>query len=339
MRYTVLKTLGTVVMVGALAGVDRGGSGHVPSVSLWLVIVLLLASVAMFIALIQLFALLQVNRMLIFTGDHGREVIATTYPSLKPGVAASGPDHPGALPCTQTLVHHGRPRSIQAIDITTLVNLADASGGIIEMVVAVGDTVVERMPVLRILGARQLIDEKRLWNAIELGDERTFEQDPKYALRLLVDIAIRALSPAINDPTTAVQAIDQIEDLLTRLAQCHLEIGAYRNAHGELRLVVPFPGWEDLLRLGLDEICSCGATSVQVMRRMNALAGDLIAHVPEERRPAIRYWQRRLQSTVARSFPDGEERTEALKEDRQGLGVPVNRASGTSPVSENCGKA
>ena len=44
---------------------------------------------------------------------------------------------------------------------------------------------------------------------IELGAERTFEQDPKYALRLLVDIAIRALSPAVNDPITAVQALDQ----------------------------------------------------------------------------------------------------------------------------------
>jgi uncharacterized membrane protein len=316
--------------IAALSGVDRHGSGKVPFVSFWLVVVLLLASMAMFIRMIQLIGLLQVNRMLIFTGDQGREVIATTYPPVKSEVAAKGSDDVRELPCTQTLIHHGRPRSIQAIDIPTLVNLAGASGGIIEMVVAVGDTVVELMPVLRVLGARQLIDKRSLWDGIEMGDERTFEQDPKYALRLLVDIAIRALSPAINDPTTAVQAIDQIEDLLTRLAQCHLEIGAYRNSNGELRLVVPFPAWEDLLRLGLDEICSCGATSVQVMRRMNALMGDLIPHVPEERRPAIRYWQRRLESTVARSFPDGEERMEASKEDRQGLGVPHDRASGSS---------
>ncbi|HTS17374.1 MAG TPA: DUF2254 domain-containing protein [Verrucomicrobiae bacterium] len=316
--------------IAALSGVDRHGSGHVPFVSFWLVVVLLLASMAMFISMIQLIGLLQVNRMLIFTGDQGREVIATTYPVVKSNVAARGPDDLRTLPCTQTLIHHGRPRSIQAIDIPALVSLAGASGGIVEMVVAVGDTVVELMPVLRVLGARQLIKERALWDGIEIGDERTFEQDPKYAIRLLVDIAIRALSPAINDPTTAVQAIDQIEDLLTRLAQCHLEIGAYRNSVGELRLVVPFPAWEDLLRLGLDEICSCGATSVQVMRRMNALVADLIPHVAEERRPAIRYWQRRLESTVARSFPDGEERMEASKEDRQGLGVPRDRASETS---------
>ena len=47
---------------------------------------------------------------------------------------------------------------------------------------------------------------------MQLERQRTFEQDPKYAIRLLVDIAIKALSPAVNDPTTAVQALDEIED-------------------------------------------------------------------------------------------------------------------------------
>ena len=115
---------------------------------------------------------------------------------------------------------------------------------------------------------------------IEFGEERTFEQDPKYAIRLLVDIAIKALSPAINDPTTAVQALDQIEDLLLRLGQRHLEIGKYYDGDGELRLVVPFPTWDDLVRLAFDEICFYGATSVQVMRRMNALIADLTRAVP-----------------------------------------------------------
>jgi uncharacterized membrane protein len=118
------------------------------------------------------------------------------------------------------------------------------------------------------------------------------------------------------------QALDQIEDLLTHLGQRHLEIGAYRDNTGDLRLVVPFPAWEDLVRLAFDEICFCGASSVQVMRRMNALIGDLIQHVPEERRPAIRHWQGRMRATIARSFVAEEERLEALEEDRQGRGVP-----------------
>jgi uncharacterized membrane protein len=155
-----------------------------------------------------------------------------------------------------------------------------------------------------------------------VGSERTFEQDPKYAIRLLVDIAIKALSPAINDPTTAVQALDQIEDLLLRLGQRYLEIGRHWDDDGKLRLVVPFPTWDDILRLAFDEICFYGATSVQVMRRMNALVADLSRSVPKERRPALESLDVRLKAIIARSFLDSDERLEASKQDRQGLGTP-----------------
>lgn len=311
--------------IAALAGVDRGGSGKVPFFSVYLVMVLLLASVGMFIALIQRIGLLQINRMLIFTGDQGRKVIATLYPSAKSVVTFNESDNFRALARTQTLIHRGRPRTIQAVDAAALVSLARVSGGIIHMVVAVGDTVVESMPLLHVLGTREPIAEEKLRNGIDLGDERTFEQDPKYAIRLLVDIAIKALSPAVNDPTTAVQALDQIEDLLLRLGQCFVEIGTYRDSDGKLRLVVPFPTWDDLLRLAFDEICYCGATSVQVMRRMNALVADLTLAVPEERRPALQCWEVRLKASIARSFADSEERRDASQEDRQGLGVPRKR--------------
>jgi uncharacterized membrane protein len=308
--------------IAALVGVDRNGAGKVPFVSAWVVVFLLLASVGMFICLIQRISLLQVNRMLIFTGDQGRQVITTMYPPVATPATVTESHQFRALPCNQTLIHHGRPRSIQAVDVAALVNLAKVSGGTIEMVAGVGDTVVELTPLLRVFGAERPIDERKLLDAIVIGAERTFEQDPKYAIRLLVDIAIKALSPAINDPTTAVQALDQIEDLLLRMGQRCLEIGTHRDSDGKMRLVVPFPTWDDLVRLAFDEICAYGATSVQVMRRMNALVTDLAQAVPEERRPTLRHWDSRLKALIARSFADSEERLEALEEDRQGLGVP-----------------
>jgi uncharacterized membrane protein len=316
--------------IAALVGVDRNGSGKVPFVSAWVVVGLLLASVVMFISLIQRIRLLQVNRMLIFTGDQGRHVITTIYPSEKNLAAFAESNDFRALPRTQTLIHHGRPRSVQAVDVPALVNLAKMAGGVIEIVAAVGDTVVELTPFLQVYGAEQPIDEQKLRDGIAIGEERTFEQDPKYAIRLLVDIAIKALSPAINDPTTAVQALDQIEDLLLRLGQRHLEIGSHRDSDGKLRLVVPFPTWDDLTRLAFDEICAYGATSVQVMRRMNALVTDLRQAVPEERRSILKYWETRLKAAVARSFADNEERMEATSEDRQGLGTTRQRPPGSS---------
>jgi uncharacterized membrane protein len=175
--------------------------------------------------------------------------------------------------------------------------------------------------LLQVYGARDKLDEQALRQTIEIGDERTFEQDPKYALRILVDIAIKALSPAINDPTTAVQALDQIEDLLLRLGRRHLEIGHYRDSQGALRLVVPFPTWEDFLRLALDEIRFCGAGSVQVTRRMMALIKSLLAVLPAERHEALRNWERRVQGTIARTFADDEDKRDAAVADRQGLGL------------------
>lgn len=206
--------------------------------------------------------------------------------------------------------------------------LASQHGAVIEVVAAVGDTILEMSPLLRVHSARLNIDEQSLKSGFEIGDERTFEQDPKYAIRLVVDIAIKALSPAINDPTTAVQALDQIEDLLIRLGQRRLDIGNYHDDQGALRLVVPFPTWDDFLRLALDEIRSCGANSVQVMRRMNALIKNLTDVLPATRHAELRHWEERLQGTVERSFVDADEKQDASVADRQGLGIGEEKPGG-----------
>jgi uncharacterized membrane protein len=306
-----------------LAWLDRGDSGKVPFISTLVVVALLIASVGMFIALIERLGLLQVNRMLIFTGDQGRQAIEELYPSTGSATASATVDKAklSELPVTQTLTHAGRPQVIQAIRVAELLTLANESGAVIEVAAAVGDTVLQKTPLLRVYSARQPLDEQRLKAAFEIGDERTFEQDPKYAIRLVVDIAIKALSPAINDPTTAVTALDQIEDLLIRLGDCRLDIGNYRDSQGALRLVVPFPKWDDFLRLSLDEIRFCGANSVQVMRRMNALVENLSEVLPAERHEALRHWAERLQGTVDRTFRDEDEKQDASVADRQGLGI------------------
>lgn len=311
-----------------LAWVDRETTGKVPFISGWLVFLLLLASVGMFIALIERLGMLQVNRMLIFTGDQGREAIAELYATATGG-AATEPTGLDELPVSQTVMHVGRPRVVQSIQVMELAALAKATGAMIEVVAAVGDTVLEATPLLRVRGARQPLAEQQLKAAFEIGDERTFEQDPKYALRLLVDIAIKALSPAINDPTTAVQALDQIEDLLIRLGRSRLEIGNYRDEQGLLRLVIPFPTWDDFLRLALDEIRFCGANSVQVMRRMNALIQNLTEILPAARHAALQHWEERLQGTVERTFTDADEKQDASVADRQGLGIGEEKTDGT----------
>lgn len=302
----------------ALAWVDRGGSGKVPLIGELVVTALLILSIIMFICLLQRVALLQVGRMLIFTGNQGRRVIESLYPPLTATQARTVGERLHEQ-SPRVFQHNGEPKILQAVDIPCLTELAAKHECLIELVVCIGDAILETTPILHVYGADSP-PESELMSAIELGAERTFEQDPKYALRLLVDIAIKALSPAINDPTTAVQALDQIEDLLIRLAHRRLEIGSFHDADGYLRLLVGFPTWEDFLRLAFDEILFCGATSIQVMRRMKALINELRSVLPEERRPALRQWEERLQSSVDRSFVDQQEKLDASAEDRQGLG-------------------
>lgn len=312
--------------LGAISWVQRvPAGGGVPFFSAWLVIVLLVASVGVFIALIQRMSLLQLYRMLTFTADHGRRVIEDSYPPIDTPPSLPPPDAFGGLALTHTVRHAGRPVSLQALDVPALLELATAAGAVLEVCASVGDTLVEGTPMLRVHGGRPL-DEENLRAAFLVGVDRTFEQDPKYAIRLVVDIAIKALSPAVNDPTTAVQALDQIEDLLLRLGRRRLEIGAVRDASGSLRLSIPAPSWEDFLALSFDEIRHYGADSVQVMRRMKALAADLIAALPVERHAALRRHQQRLDSQIAKTFEAAEEKQEASVEDRQGLGVPRKAA-------------
>jgi uncharacterized membrane protein len=311
----------------ALAWVDRDGSGRVPLVGVAIVTTLLVVSIIRFISLIQRVSMLQVNRMLIFTGNQGREIIENIYPPIET-LATSGSAEIPQAPCRQILIHHGRPQNVQAVDVPALMQLANRAGCVIEMVAEVGDAVFDSTAILQVYGSNGPIPERDLRDSINLGDERTFEQDPKYAIRLLVDIAIKALSPAINDPTTAVQALDQIEDLLIRLGRRRLEIGAFRDRQGNLRLLVSYPSWEDFLRLAFDEIRSYGASSVQVMRRMKALVNEMISILPEERRAALIDWRERLQSTVERSFYDAQDKLDASAEDRQGLGSSRRRAWG-----------
>jgi hypothetical protein len=97
------------------------------------------------------------------------------------------------------------------------------------------------------------------------------------------------------------------------------------------------------LRLGLDEIRFCGANSVQVTRRMMALIKSLLAVLPAERHASLRYWERRVQGTILRTFEDAEEKQDAAVADRQGLGLgeekhtapantgPQTRARSTAP--------
>jgi uncharacterized membrane protein len=313
--------------IAAIAWTDRGGSGKVPLFSVMLVTVLLILSMVVFARLVSRLNDLQIGNVLHLVGQRGREVIRDMFPRVdaqadaQPQSWSTAAEQARQRPVVQTLYYSGEPRTIARFDIEALVEQARAADAVIVMECAVGDALVEDAVLLRVHGGKP-IPEARLRRAIEVARERTFEQDPKYSLRLLVDIAIKALSPAINDPTTAVQAIDQIEDLLRRLGRCTLDVGWVNDDRGALRLVFPTPSWGDYLALAFDETRQFGAGSVQVMRRLRSALVGLAESVTEpERKELVQRYLQHLNLAVEHSALDAEDRAMALQEDRQGLGL------------------
>lgn len=314
--------------LAVIGWVDRDGSGKVPFISTWVVTLLLVSSVFALVLLIRGVSELQIGRVLQLIGHRGRVAIREVYPAN--GAADLEIDVDGStlaenMPASQTLGFSGEPLVIESLDTRSLIRLAKEAQGVIVLGYAVGDAVMGGSPLLQIFGGKKRLAESDLAAAIKLGAERTFEQDPRYPIRLLVDIAIKALSPAINDPTTAVQAIDQIEDLLRRLAACNLEVGRMRDEHGTLRLVFPTPEWRDYLSLAFDEISSYGASSLQVVRKLRSALNDLLEIAPLSKKEALLSCLEHLDHIVSRTFAGEHDRNRARQEDRQGLGLTVRR--------------
>lgn len=314
--------------IATLGWIDRGGTGKVPLFSSLLVVVLLVVSMAAFARLVQRLKNLLITNVLSLIGRRGREAIRTMFSPLEAAGDAEGKSLIQAaesalrLPVTQTLRYSGEPRTVARLRVDDLVRQAQEAEAVIVMACAVGDTLADDGWLLRVHGGTKPLPETRLRQAIRLAPERSFEKDPKYALRLLVDIAIRALSPAVNDPTTAVQSVDQIEDLLARLGRSALDSGCVRDEQGAVRLVFPAPTWEDYLTLGFDEIRQYGAGSVQVLRRLRAALTSLAESVTEPGRvAAVQAYLQHLNLVVEHSIFDPLDQTMALREDRQGLGL------------------
>ena len=176
------------------------------------------------------------------------------------------------------------------------------------------------IPCSRYTAARRTIADHTVRATVAFGVERTLEQDPMFAFRILVDIALKALSPAINDPTTAVLAIDQIHRLLRMLGKRALRGEVIADSAGAPRLIFRTPNWEDYVHIACNEIRACGGGSMQIMRRMRAMIENLLVSLPERRHPSLLRELRYLDLTIDEKFVLAEDRALARIADAQGLG-------------------
>ena len=229
----------------------------------------------------------------------------------------------GSMPSPQDgriIARRGSSGTFLAFGLRDLVAAAIRADCVIEIIPQVGDFVSTDDVLARIYPPTANIGEETINRMAAFGPERTMEQDPMFAFRIMVDIASRALSPAINDPTTAVLAIDQIHRLLRYAGFRNIETGRVYDRDGKLRLIFPTPSWDDIVDLALTEIRQFGAGSIQVVRRTKAMLEHLIDKLPESRAGALRRELSALENTIARNFTESDDRRRAHFGDLQGLG-------------------
>jgi len=259
----------------------------------------------------------------------GLQVIRSVYPLPWSGTTQlEAPILPKDRVC-RSLGHKGNPGVIVAFEIDRLFALAVKHACIIELVPQVGDYVAAGAPLFRIYAGDQRIRCRELRNAIAFGRERTMEQDPAFAFRIIIDIAEKALSPAINDPTTGVLAIDQIQCLLQEVGERDLSTGTVSDEDGQIRLVYRTPDWEDFVSLAVSEIRHYGGGSLQIVRRLRSMLVSLIAVLPPARAPFLQEQLDLLRAAVEKAFYDPWDRVHAEVADPQGLGGVLRHADRT----------
>jgi uncharacterized membrane protein len=285
---------------------EDGAQDFVPALSVIVAMGLVLVSVLMLVRYIHHMAeSIRAVRIIGAVSDDAKRTMRDMYPEIgcDDPVAAW---HRSTEAPHQVVMKQSAPGVLTAVDERALFSVACERDVIIELKAMTGDFVPEGAPLFAVWGTS--VDADVLSACVVFDIERSSHQDPLFGIRQLVDIAERALSPGINDPSTAVQALDQIHDLLRFLAVRTVPTAERRDADGSLRLILPRPEWDAYVRLGLDEIRQYGARSIQVLRKLRVLLEDLLSIAPEHRKAVLHEQLAMLDLSTKREFDTTLER-------------------------------
>ncbi len=297
-----------------------GRSDFAPQMAVAFSVVLLLTSLVGFIALLHSIGRrVRVDAVLSALGRQARRQFPRRLsPPSRVGLDGADTAEESDDDAVRILRHGGRTGQVVAIDGRRLMRLARRHRLTIRLLVRVGDSVTHGSPIIRVDRALDRRAARAATRSVVVDVERSLRYDPMYSLRLIVDIALKALSPGINDPTTAVRALDEIEEILRTVAE--LPLGSRTLTADPGRVVLRGPSWSDVVDLALLEVMAFGSDQPQVTRRLVALIDDLVTDTPDRRGPALLAVRERLVASVTSATTDPDLARTALTADRQGLG-------------------
>lgn len=297
-------------MTSALSlGTRTDVSVMVPSIALALALV---ALVLMYTLQNRAFASIQLGPCLHAITSRSQRVIASVYDRPPGDGKPAGPAPPPEAEGTP-VTWPGPGAVLCGIDVPALVEAARAHDCLIVLCQATGQLLVRDRPVAYVHAGT--LPPGVIVAALTPGVERGFDQNPEFGVRLLADIALRGLSPAINDPATSVQALDHIEDLLLLLAAQDLDVGRARDPEGTSRVFVPLPDWERYVRTALDDVINSARNVPLALQRIRLLLRHVLDAGPESRRPALRERLGWVEHLLELGFPAGLAATPAADTD------------------------
>jgi len=287
------------------------GGGPLPGLAILVDYGLILSAIVVLVLYVHHTAQsIRVGGLIGRVADATRDEVDRLYPAPPPPE-----DDPSVVPATDYGVVTKLPHQV-------LVAIAEEADCVLELVPAMGDFVPRGGPLFRVRGG-PLAEPHRSAAALSviLERERSHQFEPAFGLRKLVDVGARSIySSPFQDPTTSVQSINAIHDILRQLAPREFPSGRHHDAHGHVRLVERVMSWEGYVRLAFDELRLAGAGSPQVARRLRAALEDLRTVAPPERRPPLDRQLTLLDDGVRRAFDDDADVDAALVPDMQGIG-------------------
>ncbi len=304
----------SLTVLRLIRSADSTVDAFVPRAAVTLAFLLAVASV--FALVLFLGHLTQTIRVETMLRNVHREATGTMRSTL-PERGDSG-NHGGdapTVPATAEVVLATASGFLTSTDRARLLGAATEAGAVVVLEVHPGSFVVEGVPLARVWAeqdgplapdARDTLTQE-VTSSLRFGFERTAGQDVAFGLRQLTDVANKALSPGINDPTTAVHAIGHLAAILSDLADRELGPRVLRDEEDHVRVVLAGPTFADLMELSVTQPRRYGAGDPEVVSQLFRLLTQLAYRVPADLHPVLLLHLERLEATVAAQDYDHHE--------------------------------
>jgi uncharacterized membrane protein len=290
----------------------------VPQVSVTICLLLAVASVGVLIYFIHHVAtLMQADTVIASVGRDLQRSIERLFPEDNGAIASyeHAPRHEADVPADfaeqSAYIKSSASGYLQAIDYSILISAAHEQGVLIRLFHHPGEFIAEDSEIASVFPGAKISEtlEREVNKGVVLGNRRIHLQDVEFAVNQLVEIALRAISAAINDPFTAMACLDQLGNRLAELAERTIPAGYYYDRMGKLRIISDIVTFADVIDTAFNQIRQHSRNNVAVtIRLLESLAVIAArAHTIEQRNAIARQTHMVKQASEA-AIPEAQDR-------------------------------